>query len=82
MKFSDPIALSKHLADLHNTNAVAEHRRKAAPQQVRDEEGNWPTTECVDCSDPIEEHRLEDGRIRCYSCQSAKEKKDATFTRR
>ena len=82
MKFSDPIDQGKHLADLHNANSVAEHRRRAAPQQVQNKDGTWPVTQCDACNEPIERPRIEAGRIRCYDCQLAKEEEDATHAKR
>ena len=58
------------LQDVHNEESVRKARLLARPEQVRDLNGNWPTLECVDCGELIEEVRLEMGKVRCFSCQS------------
>ena len=56
-------------------NQIAHLSYLAAPEQVRNEDGTWPVTECVDCGDEIEEGRLELAKIRCKRCQEILEKK-------
>ena len=56
-------------------NQIAHLSYLAAPEQVQNEDGSWPVTECVDCSDEIEEGRLELAKIRCKRCQEILEKK-------
>ena len=56
-------------------NQIAHLSYLAAPEQVRNEDGTWPVTECVDCGDDIEEGRLELAKIRCKRCQEILEKK-------
>lgn len=82
MKFSDPVDQGSHLAALHNDSAVEMQRRKAAPQQVKNAKGQWPTTECIDCGEDIEAVRLEMGRIRCFSCQDLLEKVEKQHAKR
>lgn len=56
--------------------AIAAQRAKAAPQQVPNEDGTYPITECVDCEDEIIEARLKHGYIRCVYCQEKLEIKN------
>ena len=56
-------------------NQIAHLSYLAAPEQVRNEDGTWPVTECVDCGEEIEEGRLELAKIRCKRCQEILEKK-------
>lgn len=88
MKFSDPLDQASHLEQIHNEAAIEEHRRKLAPEQVKqlmivdgEEVMDWPHKFCIneDCGEPIEPQRLEAGRVRCFSCQSLKEERDAKF---
>ena len=68
-QFSDEIDRANYIADL------------AAPEQKQDESGAWETEECVDCGEDIEEQRLAMGKVRCFSCQSIKEKKEKNYAR-
>jgi len=43
-------------------------------EQTRNPDGSWPTTECVDCDEPIKPARLAMGKIRCVDCQSRRER--------
>lgn len=74
MKHADPLDQASELQEAHNDESIRKARLAAAPEQVRDINGNWPTLECVDCGEDIEEIRLEMGRIRCFSCQSSLER--------
>ena len=56
-------------------NQIAHLSQLAAPEQVQNEDGTWPTTECVDCDCEIEEGRLNLGKVRCLRCQEILEKK-------
>ena len=56
-------------------NQIAHLSHLAAPEQVQNEDGTWPTTECVDCDSEIEEGRLNLGKVRCIRCQEILEKK-------
>jgi RNA polymerase-binding transcription factor DksA len=68
-KFKDPIDQASYLANLHNTSNVAMARRKAAPEQ------DGTQTECA-CGEDIEDERVKLFRIRCFSCQTIKEKRE------
>jgi len=74
--FTEIVDLGNYFADLHNSRAVAAARALSAPEQIRREDGSWPTTECVDCGEDIEPERLAMARVRCFSCQTHKEKKE------
>ena len=54
---------------------VAHYSYLAAPEQVRNEDGTWPVTECTSCGNDIEEGRLNLGKVRCLMCQETLEKK-------
>ena len=56
-------------------NQIAHLSYLAAPEQERNADGEWETTECVDCGEEIEEGRLELAKIRCKRCQEILEKK-------
>ena len=56
-------------------NQIAHLSHLAAPEQIQNEDGTWPVTECVDCGEEIEEGRLELAKIRCKRCQEILEKK-------
>ena len=56
-------------------NQIAHLSYLAAPEQERDAEGNWSTTECVDCGCDIEEGRLALAKVSCLRCQETLEKK-------
>ena len=56
-------------------NQIAHLSYLAAPEQIQNEDGTWPVTECVDCGYEIEVGRLELAKIRCKRCQETLEKK-------
>ena len=56
-------------------NQIAHLSFLAAPEQVRNEDGTWPVTECTSCGNDIEEGRLNLGKVRCLRCQETLEKK-------
>ena len=56
-------------------NQIAHLSHLAAPEQIQNEDGTWPVTECVSCGHDIEEGRLELAKIRCKRCQEILEKK-------
>ena len=56
-------------------NQIAHLSYLAAPEQVQNEDGTWPVTECTSCGNDIEEGRLNLGKVRCLRCQETLEKK-------
>lgn len=78
----DPIDQGSNAAAMFTAFDVQRVREKAAPEQVQNADGTWPTTECMDCGDDLESVRLLMGRKRCFACQSHKEKMDARYGRR
>src|SRR5574340_181139 len=68
-RHADEIDRAASIAEEHNQDCVDHYRRLAAPQQERNPDGSWPTTECVDCAEDIEAERLEAGRVRCFECR-------------
>lgn len=89
MSFTDPIDQASYLNGMHNQSALERHRLRNKPQQVKvlvskegeDEVWDWPIKECG-CGEEIEPARLEDGRIRCFACQTLYEEKEKGFARR
>jgi RNA polymerase-binding transcription factor DksA len=74
---SDPLDVAAR-AELTATLAAREdHRRRCKPEQVQNEDGTWPTEDCVDCGEPIGEARLALGRVRCIDCQTKLEKRQS-----
>lgn len=73
---SDPVDLAaKNEALLRRFNLEAQ-RHAAKPKQVRNEDGTWPTPECVDCGDEIGEARLAaTGSNLCIICATAEERR-------
>jgi RNA polymerase-binding transcription factor DksA len=69
----DPLDVASEQEMLRTAAALADQRAKAAPEQVPNDDGSWPTEDCVDCGEPIGEARLELGKVRCILCQEAKE---------
>lgn len=74
--YADDLDRAARTTNIANQEAIAARRRKAAPEQVMNKDGTWPTTDCEDCGNPIPEGRLALGRVRCILCQTAKEKKE------
>lgn len=70
-KFKDPIDQGSYMAEMHNKFSVAAARLKAAPEQ------DGTVTECAVCGEDIEPERVVMQRIRCFTCQDAKEKREA-----
>lgn len=58
-----------------NDDSVERARRLAQPEQTQNPDGTWPQTECDDCPNDIEEGRLAMGKIRCFGCQTALERR-------
>ena len=56
-------------------NQIAHLSHLAAPEQIQNEDGTWPVTECTSCGNDIEEGRLNLGKVRCLRCQETLEKK-------
>ncbi|MBK6403299.1 MAG: TraR/DksA C4-type zinc finger protein [Rhodocyclaceae bacterium] len=79
--FADDIDRAAFLTEVANESAVANARMKARPEQVRNADGTWPTTECVECGELIEEARLDMGKVRCFECQSTLEKRGRQHVR-
>lgn len=55
-----------------NDDAIRAVRQKVAPETHPDFDGRH----CVECGDALPKVRLENGRIRCVSCQEILERKD------
>lgn len=79
--FADDLDRAAFVTEKANEEAVAETRRRAAPEQVQNADGSWPHTECVLCGEDIEEARLALGKVRCFGCQDALEKRNKQYGR-
>lgn len=75
-RYTDPLDEARHMVDVATAANVRYFAAKAKPEQVRNPDGTWPTTECVDCGEDIEDGRLEMGKVRCFRCQTIKERKE------
>lgn len=78
----DPLDFAARLTETLARASEDAIRRLAQPEQVRDADGNWPRSSCVDCDEPIGTDRLEQGRVRCIDCQTILEKKKTMFATR
>ena len=72
---ADVLDAAANLTLASTTNQIAHYSYLAAPEQVRNEDGTWPVTECTSCGNDIEEGRLNLGKVRCLRCQETLEKK-------
>ena len=80
-KTRDPLDVAQELTEALARAAEEEVRLKARPEQVKDAQGNWHTTSCVDCEEDIESGRLNLGKVRCFSCQDLLEKQRRAYAR-
>lgn len=80
-KFADETDRAAAIAEAANESAVEEARWAARPEQVRNPDGSWPTTECVDCGEEIEEGRLALGYVRCFRCKNLIERRGRQYAR-
>ena len=71
---SDPIDDASNTTMLFTEHALSAARAKAAPQQVKNEDGSWPHEDCNDCGLEIERGRLELGYITCVTCATKAER--------
>ena len=78
-RFTDPLHAASHLADRYNQASVEKARAKAVPDQVKNDDGSWPVTHCIepDCGEELGPVRLLMGSVRCMPCQAHKEKVEA-----
>lgn len=77
--FADDLDRASWLTQQTTDDAVEEQRRRAAPEQVQNEDGTWPHAECVDCDSEIPEARLALGRVRCVVCQEVLERREKQY---
>lgn len=73
-KCADELDRAAHITEMANQASVDAIRWAARPEQVQNEDGSWPVTECVECDEPIPVGRLAHGKIRCVPCQEFREK--------
>ncbi len=76
---ADPLDKATELAEMFNRNGLAEVQRRVKAEQIQNEDGSWPITECVDCDIDIPKDRQALGRVRCVDCQETKEKKQRAY---
>lgn len=60
-------------------NQIAHYSYLAAPEQIQNEDGTWPVTECTSCGNDIEVGRVALGRVRCLRCQEILERKTSGY---
>jgi len=72
----DPIDKAAALTDMYTEHCVAAARQGAKPEQVQNEDGSWPVTECIDCGVDLPQARIELGRVRCVECQHRLEQRN------
>jgi len=73
-RLTDVIDQASEVEAKFRDKALEECRRRNVQEQTRNPDGSWPTTECVDCDEPIKPARLAMGKIRCVDCQSRRER--------
>lgn len=79
-KLTDVIDIGSQLAETQRAASEAEQRQKAAPKQVKNLDGTWPTEDCDECGEPIGYARLEAiGAITCIHCETRKEKEGKQY---
>ena len=88
-KCPDPLDQASQYAEEEVADRIGHYSWLARPEQRQVkvtvdgvEVLRWETEECVDCGYEIEPGRLELAKIRCFICQSAKDKRDKTYGRR
>ena len=79
LKHPDQLDNAAELEQLHTERSVAAARAKNRPEQVKNEDGSWPHTECISCGEDIPEVRLNLGKVRCVTCQSLLERERSQY---
>jgi len=72
-RLTDILDIASRTADMLNQRGVEAKRLAAAPEQVPDDDGNYPITECRECGDDLSLARLKTGRTRCVPCVEREE---------
>jgi RNA polymerase-binding transcription factor DksA len=78
---ADDLDKASEIAQMFNDNGLKTVQQRIKPEQVQDENGDWPITECLDCGVDIPEERLNWGRVLCVECQTIKERRASGFQR-
>lgn len=82
-RMADPVDVASDGELRNNEEHVRRQRMLAAPEQEQktDSDGKpyWPVTECVDCGEDIEPVRLTHGKVRCFYCQTLKERRTKLY---
>lgn len=75
-KHADPADIASEQEEIARNMDIATVRSRVKPQQVRDENGEWPHEDCLECGLPIGEKRLEAvGAVTCIDCATKHERK-------
>lgn len=74
MNESDCLDSAVELTQIRMDDAIKESSRALRPQQIRNDDGTWPVTDCDECGNEIPEGRLLMGKIRCVYCQDRLER--------
>ena len=80
-RHTDPLDAGAELTQRLNEDATAIVCAEAAPKIVRNADGTWPYTDCVECDEPIGEPRLDLGYNTCIECAKRLESKRKQFRR-
>lgn len=72
---ADLLDKANEVAQMYADEGLRAVQLKNRPEQIQNEDGTWPITECVECDIDIPAVRLALGRVRCVHCQEEKEKK-------
>jgi len=81
-RYTDPLDAASALTDETNAAHIARVRDAARPEQVRNQDGTWPQTDCEECGEEIERGRLEQGYIRCIACARYAEQQRKLYAKR
>lgn len=71
---ADPLDQAGQATLAFTESRIADARFLAEPEQIQNEDGTWPVTECVDCDADLGK-RMALAKVRCIHCQAALEKK-------
>ena len=76
-KCADELDAAAAITEAFTQESISKVQAMLKPEQVKNEDGTWPVTECVDCDQELPEGRLELGKVRCVHCQGLLEKRRA-----
>lgn len=74
MREADDLDAAAELTQMRTDDAIKDAVFRNRPQQVRNDDGTWPVTDCDECGNEIPEGRLAMAKIRCVYCQDRLER--------